>query len=549
MRQLRDGFVMWQQQVVDLFAEAGFDQNKARPVPAQVEPFKGLPFEAFDVEAQQINVRYLVLVQQNGNAPAGHVNPVGLQGLDFAADLNMVSFGGWIAPPAVDDRHQSAVGHRHGAAIGTGGNKGAIFDNALRPRPTAPLREFGNRLDQQATPSPMPGEISRIALRLAIICARLHEHSIIEIDVRLKFPVEAVEAIELLWNRSVRPPRKRREDREAPQQPSYPVRHHQCHYFIQRGSDIIHQQRSKTSPTCSGLFEPKFCACLGTANPSSGFTTGSQSAIDKCIMLYHRVIPVLLFDDGAIYRSQQFACHYRLGDPLQQLERYKVWDVDEVVYLDMHRTPGGHRLLDVLPGVARNCFAPLAVGGGIRSIDDIHRHLEAGADRVVINTAAFETPSFITDAAYRYGEQAIVVSIDARRRTDGSHEVVVNSGRRPTGRLAAEWAADAASRGAGEILINSIDRDGMGTGYDIELLRGITAAVSIPVIACGGVGSFEHLAAGIRDGGAASVAAANIFGFKELSYSLAKDALREADVSVRANTIVDKARRKPAYPG
>jgi imidazoleglycerol phosphate synthase cyclase subunit len=251
-------------------------------------------------------------------------------------------------------------------------------------------------------------------------------------------------------------------------------------------------------------------------------------------MLYHRVIPVLLFDNGAIYRSQQFSSHYRLGDPLRQLERYKAWDVDEIIYLDMHRTARGRRLLDILPDVGRNCFAPLAVGGGIRTIEDIHRHLEAGADRVVINTAAVETPAFITDAAYRYGEQAIIVSIDARRRADGSYEVVVDGGRRPTGLLAADWAADAAAHGAGEIFINSIDRDGMGTGYDIELLSSITARVSIPVIACGGVGEFGHLAAGIREGGAASVAAANIFGFKELSYALAKDALQHAGVSVRA---------------
>jgi imidazoleglycerol phosphate synthase cyclase subunit len=264
-------------------------------------------------------------------------------------------------------------------------------------------------------------------------------------------------------------------------------------------------------------------------------------------MRYHRVIPVLLFDNGAIYRSQQFLRHYRVGDPLGQLERYKVWDVDEIVYLDMHRTEGGIRLIDVLADLGRNCFAPLAVGGGIRSIEDIHRHLEAGADRIIINTAAVETPSFITDAAHRYGAQAVIVSIDARRRGDGSHEVVVDSGRRPTGLLACDWAAEAASRGAGEILVNSIDRDGMGTGYDIELLRGVTASISIPVIACGGVGEFEHFPAGISAGGADSVAAANIFGFKELSYPLAKDALRAAGILARPNTIAEKARRKPNY--
>ena len=144
-------------------------------------------------------------------------------------------------------------------------------------------------------------------------------------------------------------------------------------------------------------------------------------------MLYHRVIPVSVFRRRRDLSQPAVSSHYRLGDPLQQLERYKAWDVDEIVYLDMHRTANGQRLLDILPEVGRNCFAPLAVGGGIRSIEDIHRHLEAGADRVVINTAAVETPAFITDAAYRYGEQAIIVSIDARRRADGSYEVVVEA--------------------------------------------------------------------------------------------------------------------------
>ena len=261
-------------------------------------------------------------------------------------------------------------------------------------------------------------------------------------------------------------------------------------------------------------------------------------------MKYHRLIPVLLFDDGAIFRSQQFERHYRLGDPIQQIERYKAWDVDEIIYLDMHRKSDGLRLLDVLPDVGRNCFAPLAVGGGIRSIEDIHLHLEGGADRVIINTAAVQNPAFITEAARRYGEQAIIVSIDAIRRSNGRHEVVIDSGRKPTGMFAEDWAMEAASRGAGEIFINSIDRDGMGTGYDLDLIRSVTRQVAIPVIACGGVGEFEQLAAGIRDGGAAAVAAANIFGFRELSYLLAKDAMRQADISVRTSSVAGQRRRR-----
>jgi cyclase len=262
-------------------------------------------------------------------------------------------------------------------------------------------------------------------------------------------------------------------------------------------------------------------------------------------MPYPRVIPVLLFDNGAIYRTEQFDRLYRFGDPLSQIERYKAWDVDEIVYLDMHRN-AGVRLIDVLPEVSRNCFAPLAVGGGISTTDDIILYLEAGADRIVINTSAFETPGFITDAARRFGEQAVIVSIDAKRRIDGQHEVVVDRGRRPTGVLVGDWAAEAASRGAGELFVNSIDHDGMGIGYDVELIRAVADRVSIPVIACGGVGTFEHLAAGISDGGATSVAAANIFAFKELSYLQAKQALREAGNSVRSSTVAGKKHRRLA---
>ena len=263
-------------------------------------------------------------------------------------------------------------------------------------------------------------------------------------------------------------------------------------------------------------------------------------------MLYHRVIPVLLFDDGAIYRSQEFSRHYRLGDPLPQLERYKAWDVDEIIYLDMHRTAGRRRMLEFLPSIARNCFAPLAVGGGIRTLDDIYQRLHAGADRIVVNTIAADNPDFVTTAAREFGAQAIIVSIDARQRAPNSYEVVVESGRRSTGRAVGDWAAEVAARGAGEIFLNSTDRDGMASGFDCDLIRSVTSRVSIPVIACGGVGSFQHLIAGIRDGGATSVAASNIFAFKELSYFLAKDALATAGISVRPSTTPDKVKRRRA---
>ena len=261
-------------------------------------------------------------------------------------------------------------------------------------------------------------------------------------------------------------------------------------------------------------------------------------------MRYHRVIPVLIFDDAAVYRTQQFERFYRLGDPLQQLDRYKAWDVDEIIYIDIHRTNGGRRLTEFLPEIARDCFAPLAVGGGIRSLEDIHDRLEAGADRIVINTAALATPSFITAAAQRYGAQAIIVSVDAKLRQNGTYEVVTESGTRATGKSVEEWAVEAASRGAGEIFLNSIDRDGMGQGYDVELSRRVSSRLSIPLIACGGAGSFDDFRAAIADGGASSVAAANIFAFKELSYFGAKQALAVEHIAVRTSEVAPKRRNR-----
>lgn len=254
-------------------------------------------------------------------------------------------------------------------------------------------------------------------------------------------------------------------------------------------------------------------------------------------MIYRRLIPVLLFDDGAVYRSRGFARHFRLGDPVQQLARYMAWDVDEIVYLDMRRREGGRRLIEVLPEITRTCFAPFAAGGGIRTLDDIHEHLDAGADRVVINTEAFDRPGFITEAAERYGSQAIIVSIDARRSPGGGHEVVVGCGGRPTGVAAADWAHEVAERGAGEILVNSIDRDGTGTGYELDLVRAVSSRVTVPVIACGGAGCYDDFTVGISEGGVGSVAAANLFAFRELSYLHAKDVMLAAGLRVRPSLV------------
>lgn len=259
-------------------------------------------------------------------------------------------------------------------------------------------------------------------------------------------------------------------------------------------------------------------------------------------MYCHRVIPVLLYQQGSLVRSEAFQIHQKLGDPEQQAERYKDWDVDELVYIDISRGQGirasgtaeaSGGVLDHLPRIAARCFAPLSVGGNIRTLEDIRVRLRLGADRAVINTAALERPAFISEAAHTFGAQATIVSIDARNGENGRYEVFAEGGRRATGLEPEDWAEEAERRGAGEIFLNSIDRDGAGIGYDIELVRRVADRVAIPVVACGGVGSFDHFAPAITEGHAAAVAAGNIFNFTELSYFAAKDALRAAGVNVR----------------
>lgn len=274
-----------------------------------------------------------------------------------------------------------------------------------------------------------------------------------------------------------------------------------------------------------------------------------------------RLIPVLLLKHGVIVRSQLFKVHQVIGNPMSTVERFSHWNVDELILLDisesdhhdlrrddLHQQYQGDTTLDVLAAVAKVCFMPLAVGGRVRTLEDVRARLQAGADKVVINTQALKDPAFVTAAAHRFGSQCIVVSIDVRRHPDGRAEVYGDHGRDPTGRDPVAWAREVERLGAGEIFLTSIDRDGSGLGYDVDLIGQVSGAVGLPVIACGGVGRYEHFAAALRDGGAAAAAAANIFHFYELSYPSAKRACMDAGLPVRPNLLGSRwQKREPVY--
>lgn len=265
-------------------------------------------------------------------------------------------------------------------------------------------------------------------------------------------------------------------------------------------------------------------------------------------MLKNRLIPVLFLRNGYLVRSEAFSIHQNLGNLVAQVGRYNTWDVDELIYIDISersdydaaRTDLGDMhgitvrdIEDVIRIVSERCFMPLTFGGGIRTLEDARRRFAFGADKITINSQALRQPEFITAVAKEFGSQAVVVSIDARLLPEQGHLVFTSWGREPTGRKPADWAHEAQERGAGEVLINSIDRDGKATGYDLALVRSVVEATTIPVIACGGAGSYEHFAAAIREGGASAAAAGNIFNFKELAYPLAKRHLKKAGLNFR----------------
>jgi cyclase len=261
-------------------------------------------------------------------------------------------------------------------------------------------------------------------------------------------------------------------------------------------------------------------------------------------MLRRRVIPCLDVAHGRVVKGTRFVDLVDEGDPPALAERYAAEGADELVFLDIAAAPEGRpTLLDIVERTARRAFIPLTVGGGVRSVADMRAVLRAGADKVSLNTAAVADPGLIRRCARRFGSQAVVVAIDARRRplrdaahsgtADPSWEVVVAGGRRPTGLDAVAWAERAVALGAGELLVTSIDRDGTRSGYDVDLLRAITSRVSVPVIASGGAAGPADFVAAVRDGGADAVLAASIFHRRIHAIAAVKEAMAAAGIPVR----------------
>ncbi len=251
-------------------------------------------------------------------------------------------------------------------------------------------------------------------------------------------------------------------------------------------------------------------------------------------MLSTRIIPCLDVKDGRVVKGVNFVNLRDAGDPVAAAQAYDRAHADELCFLDISASHEGRGvLLDAVSAVAERCFMPLTVGGGVRSIDDIRRLLLAGADKAAVNTAAVNTPDLIGEAAARFGAQCVVVAIDAKSVGDGRWEIFTHGGRTPTGIDAVAFAKDMADRGAGEILLTSMDRDGTKSGFDIALTRAVANAVRVPVIASGGAGNAKHMAAAVTDGGASAVLAASIFHFGEVSIDAVRDALAAAGAPAR----------------
>ncbi|PLR18741.1 imidazole glycerol phosphate synthase subunit HisF [Caulobacter zeae] len=252
-------------------------------------------------------------------------------------------------------------------------------------------------------------------------------------------------------------------------------------------------------------------------------------------MLKTRIIPCLDVKDGRVVKGVNFVDLRDAGDPVEQAAAYDAAGADELMFLDITASSEGRGLiLDVISRTAEVCFMPVSVGGGVRQVSDMRRLLLAGADKVSTNTAAVENPDLIAAGADAFGAQCVVVAIDAKARPDGSGwNVWTYGGRKDTGLDVVDWAAKVVERGAGEILLTSMDRDGAKIGYDIPLLQAVTGAVNVPVIASGGAGKTEHLVEAARDGHAAAVLAASIFHFGEISIGEAKQAMAAAGVPVR----------------
>jgi cyclase len=251
-------------------------------------------------------------------------------------------------------------------------------------------------------------------------------------------------------------------------------------------------------------------------------------------VLKKRIIPCLDVRDGRVVKGIAFLKLRDAGDPVEQALAYDRQGADEICFLDISASPEGRAtVVEMVEKTAESLFVPLTVGGGVRTVEDARRLLEAGADKVAINTAAIRRPELVEEAARRFGSQAIVVAVDAKRRSDASYEVYSHGGRTPEGLDAVAWCRQMADRGAGEILLTSMDRDGTRAGYELTLTRQVVDLVPVPVIASGGVGVLEHLFSGLTEGGADAVLAASIFHYGEHTISEAKEYLARRGVPVR----------------
>jgi cyclase len=251
-------------------------------------------------------------------------------------------------------------------------------------------------------------------------------------------------------------------------------------------------------------------------------------------MLKARIIPCLDVEGGRVVKGVNFVDLVDAGDPVEQARIYDKAGADELTFLDITASHEGRdTIFDVVSRTAEQCFMPLTVGGGVRTTEDIRKLLLAGADKVSINTAAVHRPEFVSEAAQKFGSQCIVVSVDAKSVGDNKFEIFTHGGRKATGIDAIGWAMRMTSLGAGEILLTSMDRDGTKQGFNLPLTRAISDAVSVPVIASGGVGTLEHMVEGIRDGHASAVLAASIFHFGTFSIGETKAYMAAAGIPVR----------------
>jgi cyclase len=251
-------------------------------------------------------------------------------------------------------------------------------------------------------------------------------------------------------------------------------------------------------------------------------------------LLKCRIIPCLDVKDGRVVKGVNFVDLRDAGDPVEAAIAYDAAGADELCFLDITAShENRNTILDVVQKTAEACFMPLTVGGGVRTNDDIRNLLLAGADKVAINTAAVHDRAFVKRAAEKFGSQCIVVAIDAKRVADDRWEIFTHGGRKPTGINAVEFAQEVTALGAGEILLTSMDRDGTRSGFDLEITRKISDAITVPLIASGGVGNLDHLVEGIRDGHAAAVLAASIFHFGEYTIQQAKKHMAAASLAVR----------------